>query len=155
MSINYNAGNVVLNGAAASFPAIAPLLENDGGFQLLGGQVFSTVAAYTNSGRTVVDRISALNIAGGLSNTGTIDVSNLLTIGDSTATPIPLIRSQLRTGYAGGFWNGIGIDSSAAAAAANDPNNLHRTAADTHWEASLASSAPAHSTASPSTVRRS
>jgi hypothetical protein len=55
-----------------------------------------------------------------LPTSGTIDVNNntLLINYAGSADPIASVRAMLASGYAGGAWNGVGIDSSAAAAAA-------------------------------------
>jgi hypothetical protein len=52
-----------------------------------------------------------------LSNSGTINIENNEMIENYTATdPAASIRAQLISGYNGGHWNGLGLNSSAAAA---------------------------------------
>jgi hypothetical protein len=113
--ITNNAAHVVLSGPTSSFPEIAPLAVNTGTFEVLSGRTFATSAGYTNSGRTVVGTSSVLTINGDLTNTGTIDVSNLLVDNYLGPTPIATIAAQVATGFNGGSWNGIGINSTAAA----------------------------------------
>ncbi len=126
-SISNNSANVILDGAGSSMPAINPVANNSGTFQVIGGQSFSTIGNYTNSGRTVVGVNSALDITGALNNSGTVDVGGVVVVGDSVTTPLSTIAAQVASGFAGGLWNGVGIDSSPAAAVAADGANPHKT----------------------------
>jgi hypothetical protein len=63
----------------------------------------------TNSGGSTVTSLA-------ITGSGTLDIgNNHLFIDFSGADPISTVRGYLTTGYAGGLWNGAGIDSSAAA----------------------------------------
>ncbi len=63
----------------------------------------------TSSGGSAVTSLA-------ITGSGTLDVgNNHLFIDFSGADPISTVRGYLTTGYAGGLWNGDGIDSSAAA----------------------------------------
>jgi Dockerin type I domain len=65
----------------------------------------------TNSGASTV---TALSISG----SGTLDVgNNHMFVDFSGADPVSTIREYLSTGYAGGAWNGNGIDTSDVASA--------------------------------------
>jgi hypothetical protein len=126
-SVTNNSANVILDGVGSSMPAINPLASNGGMFQVIGGRSFSTVGNYTNSGRTVLGLNSAVDITGALNNTGTVDVGGVVVVGDSVTTPLSTIAAQVTSGFAGGSWNGIGIDSSPAVAVAADNTNGHKT----------------------------
>jgi subtilase family serine protease len=78
---------------------IAGLTINGGILQIASGSGFSTVTSLNSSG------------------TGTIDLTNngLYINFGSAADPITTIAGYLTTGYSGGAWTGIGIDSSSAA----------------------------------------
>jgi hypothetical protein len=126
-SITNNAANVTLNGPGSSFDVINPLSNNSGTFQLLGGRAFATSAGFTNSGRIVVGASSVLTINGDLTNTGTIDMGGVMVVNYSNASPISDIAAQIASGFAGGSWNGIGINSTPAALVAADLSNPHKT----------------------------
>jgi hypothetical protein len=44
-----NAANITLDGAGYAFAAISSLITNSGAFKVMGGAVFTTAAAFTNS----------------------------------------------------------------------------------------------------------
>jgi hypothetical protein len=67
-------------------------------------------------------KVGAMSIA----STGQLDMTDGRAIVDySGASPITALRAQLQSGFAGGSWNGNGINSSTAAAASSSP---HKTA---------------------------
>src|SRR5262249_22575480 len=75
----------------------------------------------SNGGDSGVSNVKSLSIAG-LTNawTSKLDLNNnSLVVDYSGSSPISTIANQIKTGYAGGLWNGNGIASSAAAAAGN------------------------------------
>jgi len=94
--------NVEINGGTvvASTPInVGQLGLNGCILQLADGSGTSTVASLTINNAAVLD----------IGNNG------LLINYGSGADPVATIRGDLTTGYAGGAWNGIGINSSAAA----------------------------------------
>lgn len=113
--LTINEAAITLDGPLARFPAIDSLANNSGTFQVIGGRSFITSASYSNSGRTVVGTSSALSITGDLDNTGTIDVGGIVIINKPAVSSLTAVASQVASGFAGGLWNGIGIDSSPAA----------------------------------------
>jgi fibronectin-binding autotransporter adhesin len=102
-AVNYSNIVTVLGGAAISFGnsthANTLSVAATGNASLAGG---STSVVEVNN----------------LSNAGTIDVGNseLLINYGSGADPFTTVKSQLASGYNGGHWNGVGINSSHAAA---------------------------------------
>ena len=74
-----------------------------------------TAAVPANGSRVLVT--STLNIAGGVTPAGRLDLSdNALVVDYTTGSPLATIKAQVISGYAAGAWNGNGIASSAAAA---------------------------------------
>jgi hypothetical protein len=85
-------------------------------------------AAISADGTTnATSRLNALNIDGSTGAwTGKLDLNdNDLIFDYSGASPLSTVRDQIKTGFAGGAWNGNGITSSSAAAAAL---SAHKTA---------------------------
>ena len=95
-----NDGTVILNGAGASFPALATLNENDDTLSVLGGAAFTTAAALINTG--------TLNVGGDLTVTGTFTETQTTASGTTTTIP-PAINfivngTPLRSGLFSAFW---------------------------------------------------
>ena len=66
--------------------------------------------------------------AAAVNGTGVLDLTNnALLINYTGASPLTTIAGDLKTGYSSGGWNGVGIQSSAAAAVAISAN-IHKTA---------------------------
>lgn len=81
--------------------------------------VAKIIASATNNAVTGTSKVTDLVIAGGASPTATLDVTNnSFVINYSGSSPETTIRSQLQAGYNAGDWQGLGIVSSNAAAAA-------------------------------------
>jgi hypothetical protein len=127
--------------------------KNDGTWTVTGSGTRAGARSFINDGRVRVDdgavlRTPGLENAGTISlgnaavyhdfesatkNTGTIDVGAggmILEwlLANQRSAYAAWIAPQLASGYAGGAWNGPGINSSAAAAVAADPSQTHRTA---------------------------
>jgi autotransporter-associated beta strand protein len=91
------------------------------------------VASGRDSAKTsVLTGILAVNNAGGAAlDLGDNDLAWNYT-GTPSGTPDPTklasVQSLLAAGYAGGAWNGLGINSSVAATIAGDGSNNHKTA---------------------------
>ena len=72
-------------------------------------------AALTNGPSRRVLRTGNFSIAGGATPTGKFDLSdNGMILDHSGTSPLQTVRAQVASGYAGGAWNGNGINSSAA-----------------------------------------
>jgi len=79
------------------------------------------VAQHANGGSFGTSVVNALSITG----TGKWNLNDNDLIVDYTgASPFTTVQSYIKSGYAGGSWNGNGLNSSAAAAAAS---SAHRT----------------------------
>jgi hypothetical protein len=117
---------LTINSGVTLTPAGTGTITYNSIVNVLGGAAIS----FTNSTHANALNISATgkaSLAGGstsvievdnLSNAGTIDVENsemLINYG-SGADPFTTVKSQLASGYNGGHWNGVGINSSHAAA---------------------------------------
>ncbi|CAN5711300.1 hypothetical protein BH09PLA1_BH09PLA1_03310 [soil metagenome] len=75
-------------------------------------------ATLAGAGNDNVLRTNILNIAGGAAPTATLNLTDENMVVDYTgASPIATIKAQLLSGYNNGNWTGLGIRSSAAAAA--------------------------------------
>ena len=84
-------------------------------------QVASRATSNTIAGATLVP-------AAALNGTGVLDLTNnALLINYTGASPLSTIAGDLKTGYNSGSWNGVGIQSSSAAAVAISAN-IHKTA---------------------------
>ena len=114
---NYAAGSINITkwgGGVVTHPAIRQdnVLVRDGTLRIASGAGVSKVATlgfgsaqrYDYSGGT----LTIVN-----ESRGTLDVTNNGVV--VTATPVADIAARLTTGYAGGAWNGQGINSSTAA----------------------------------------
>ncbi len=66
--ISQNGGDIILNGPDASFPTLAGLVENSGGFTLEGGASFTTKGNLANSGALTIGPGSTLAVAGALTH---------------------------------------------------------------------------------------
>jgi fibronectin-binding autotransporter adhesin len=124
--------SVVVSGSVdpftdSSVPANHVAILNNGAFSIV--DVNSSIAGITGTGALTVGDGSiantlqlATNSGGSSQNSITINGSSALDITNNhliisygaNADPISTIRSYLISGYAGGAWNGPGIDSSAA-----------------------------------------
>jgi hypothetical protein len=83
----------------------------------IGGVLQIRPAASAAAGTT--SKVANLNIAGGATPTGTLDIgaANRLAVDYAAgASEITTVRAQIVAGYAGGAWTGPGITSSSAAA---------------------------------------
>src|SRR5207248_6297848 len=124
--------------AAGSLPTTTRLISNGttnfaanpaGGIlaRTLAGITLSStgrvVVANSSSGKTVLDTADLIFGGGTGAWQGVLDLSNNNTI-VRTGSPT-VIADQIKSGYAGGSWNGNGITSSAAFAAAS---SAHKTA---------------------------
>ena len=68
--ITINQASVTLGGPNASFPALAPLADNQGSLSLLAQQQFTTASALSNEGAIHLDAGSTLHVGGGFSAGG-------------------------------------------------------------------------------------
>ena len=125
-SITNSGGNVVSMVWARRSPRLIRSSTTAGRSKYWAGK-FATSVGYTNSGTTVVGTTSVLTINGDLTNTGTIDMGGVMVVNYSGASPIGDIGAQVVSGFAGGSWNGIGINSTPAALVAADNSNPHKT----------------------------
>jgi len=102
-SVPNSSTNVIINSGDPS----ASTAFDIAGLMITGGEL----QLATGSGSSVVTSLS-------ISGSGFIDMTNNKLFIDfgSTTDPISTIAGYLSTGYDGGAWNGLGIDSSAAAA---------------------------------------
>jgi hypothetical protein len=108
--------NVLVNSDATDLAAV----DFDTTQDLQGLRVFDGGTARINAGGNKVLSTRALEILG----SGVLDMTDEDMIIDYTgATPLATIRGYIASGYAGRAWNGIGINSSTAAADAS-----HKTA---------------------------
>jgi fibronectin-binding autotransporter adhesin len=99
---NVNAGNLVIGNGDA-----------------LGGGSSSLNIGSLGTAHVGASLAKAVKVSG-LSNAGTLDMANgKLVVDYSGATPFDAMQSQIVSGYAGGAWNGPGINSAAAAAGFN------------------------------------
>src|SRR5207248_9949429 len=87
---------------------------------------------------------SVVKIRGPFANTGPAKVSGRLILDypSGGASPAEQVRQQLNSGYAGGSWTGIGINSAAAAAVAADAQQPHKTAVGFAEASSILSGGP-------------
>ena len=131
-AITVNAATILLNGAGASIPALSGLSSNRQRLGLSNGADLSLSSAnLANSGSITVDRSSVLRLGASLSfSGGTLDLGGGLSFNNiiNPTSTLTTTRGLLANGYAGGAWNGPGLNSSAAAAIAADWNNPHKTA---------------------------
>jgi hypothetical protein len=83
--------------------------------------VNGVVTMNPNGTNAAVSRVASLIIAGSANAwTGRVDLNDNSLIVDYAATsPRSILENQIRQGFAGGSWNGNGITSGAAAAAAS------------------------------------
>jgi hypothetical protein len=114
-----NAANIRISGPGAVFVNLNGLRKNLGTLTFENGQLFSQLGSFgfTNSGTVNIGALSGLKIKGTFSNTGTINVNGTFVADYITTSPLPSIAVMVKSGYAGGAWNAIGINSSAAASA--------------------------------------
>jgi hypothetical protein len=78
-----------------------------------------TIRPAASAAASTTSKVASLNIAGGATPTGTLDLgaANRLAIDYADgATPVTTVRAQIVAGFNGGAWSGPGITSSSAAA---------------------------------------
>jgi hypothetical protein len=96
-------------------------MTNLGTIEAINGGVVSAQRSLTNSGTILVglnSRLSATMVSpSAFTNTGTVDLNGALILDYTTTSPRATLAAQVKTGYASGSWNGIGINSHNAAAA--------------------------------------
>jgi hypothetical protein len=121
--------NIVSPGVQTLFATgtVGPNLIKNAGTVSVALGAATMQAPFLNTGSVTVIANGVLNTTAGLTNTGTIDLSGILTVGYLGASPLPTIKQQIISGLNGGVWKGIGIDSSSAASVAADVNNPHKT----------------------------
>jgi hypothetical protein len=127
-AITTNNAAVFLDGTGSTFSAINSLASNNGTFSITNGRNFHTAGDLANSGTIIIaNSNSLLTVGGALNNTGTIDVSGAMVIDPPGGASLSDIASQVASGYAGGTWTGMGIESSSAASVAATSSNHHKT----------------------------
>src|SRR5262249_23023796 len=118
---------VTLNKRGAGTVAFAAIDGSSGGLNINGGPgtpggsvniatfgVASSAKVTVSAGGSNVVRAQSANIA------GTVDLTNNAMIVDYTgSSPLAAIQAAIASGYAGGAWNGPGINSSTAASTPN------------------------------------
>jgi fibronectin-binding autotransporter adhesin len=88
-----------------------PSLHTTAGVNVASG----TLAVRASLTHAVANSVGSLAIAGGTVPTATLDLANSdLIIDYADVSPLPTIRAQIATAYAGGTWSGRGITSSLA-----------------------------------------
>jgi hypothetical protein len=127
-----NSGLVNVHPSAGSTSFAVPI-ANTGTVVCDSGSLVFSVGTFTNSGtlvvasRALVIGPSSITVGASIVNTGTVDLRGAMAFDYSGASPFANLKSQIVSGYAGGAWNGIGINSAPAALVAEDSANLHKT----------------------------
>jgi autotransporter-associated beta strand protein/uncharacterized repeat protein (TIGR03803 family) len=109
---NVSAGTLVIEPTGPTTSALPA-----GALTIRGGEV-ELATNVTLGSQTAATPSSNVNLTSlSISGNGTLDVSNnhFIINYSGGADPIATIAGYLSTGYAGGAWNGIGVDSSTAA----------------------------------------
>ena len=90
---------------------------NHGTVRVTGGGSFAAERGFTNHGTFAVGTATAARVTlFGLLNHGTVALDGTLIVRRAPGSTITELLPQLVSGYAGGAWNGPGINSPAAAA---------------------------------------
>lgn len=96
-TITTNGANVTLDGVGSAFAAINALSDNLGNFTITNGRTFTTAGSLSNSGTIVVGPGSALKVLNALTNTGTVDLNNLLVVDYTGTSPLGVLAAQIGT----------------------------------------------------------
>ena len=94
-----------------------------------GGKGTMNIGTVYGTGTVTKQGIGRLQMtnAGDITQPSEVD-GGIVELDYSGTSPLPSIKSQIASGFAGGAWNGAGITSAAAAAVAADNTNGHKTA---------------------------
>jgi hypothetical protein len=121
-----NQGSILAQNTSQKIVCAGTFL-NQGIMQATNTASLSFTGTWSNTSMISIGQ-SGLLKALTFSNAGTIDVSGSMIIDYTGSSPFSAVRMQLISGFAGGIWNGPGVNSSAAASVVSSGANSHPTA---------------------------